>query len=172
MLEGLTFQPGGLSQALAETRAGIPKYKGGPLGFEEWKFKVLGKVANIKMAYNGEDDAPIKERKLIELLSNVVDSLEGDAVRLAMDLEARESLHTNSGVERLVKEIEASIPYGDRSEDAQRLWQLGAKTHGELTRQKGESMVSYISRRRRWWAKLKERDPQIDVSETLLADYC
>ena len=86
MLEGLTFQPGGSSQALAETRAGIPKYKGGPLGFEEWKFKVLGKVANIKMAYNAEDDASLKEIKLIELLANVIDSLEGDAVRIAMDV--------------------------------------------------------------------------------------
>ena len=94
MLEGLTYQPGSSVQVLAETRAGIPKYKGGPLGFEEWKFKVLGKVANIKMAYNGEDDASLKERKLIELLANVIDSLEGDAVRIAMDLESRESLHT------------------------------------------------------------------------------
>ena len=32
-------------------------------------------------------------------------------------------------------------------------------------------MVSYISRRKRWWLKLKELDPKIDVSETLLADY-
>ena len=89
------------------------------MGFEEWKFKVLGKVANIKMAYNGEDDASLKERKLIELLANVIDSLEGDAVRIAMGLEQRESLHTSKGVELLVKEIESSIPYGDRSEDAQ-----------------------------------------------------
>ena len=170
MLDGLTYQPGNVAHVLAETRAGIPKYQGGPTSFEEWKFKVLGKVANIKKAYSGEDDASLKERKLIELLLNVIDSLEGDAVRIAMDLQQNTDLHTTKGVEQLVTEIESSIPYGDRSEDAQRLWQLGAKTHGELTRQRGESMVSCISHHR-WWLKLKELDPKIDVSETLLADY-
>ena len=47
MLDGLTYHPGNAVQVLAETRAGIPKYQGGPIGFEEWKFKVFGKVANI-----------------------------------------------------------------------------------------------------------------------------
>ena len=136
MLDGLTYQPGNVAHVLAETRAGIPKYQGGHSGFEEWKFKVLGKVANIGKAYSAQDDEFLKERKLIELLSSVIDSLEGDAVRIAMDLQQNTDLHTTTGVEKLVKEIESSIPYGDRSEDAQRLWQLGAKTHGELTRQK------------------------------------
>ena len=51
MLEGLTFQSSGQPH-LSETRAGIPKYKGGPYGFEEWKFKVTGKVKNLKSAYS------------------------------------------------------------------------------------------------------------------------
>ena len=87
MLDGLTYQPGNTFQVLAETRAGIPKYSGGPTGFEEWKFKVLGKVKNIKQAYIGEDDEAQRNRKLIDLTSNVIDSLEGDAVRIAMDIQ-------------------------------------------------------------------------------------
>ena len=118
MLDGLTFQPGGGTAVLAEPRAGIPKYRGGPHGFEEWKFKVLGKAANIKKAYDEPDDDILKQRRLIELLSNVIDSLEGDAVRIAMDMQNRMDLHTTKGVNLLVEEIESSIPYGDRSEDA------------------------------------------------------
>ena len=32
-------------------------------------------------------------------------------------------------------------------------------------------MTSYVSRRTRWWVRIKELDLQFSVTETLLADY-
>ena len=48
---------------------------------------------------------------------------------------------------------------------------IGTKSRGVLRRQKGESMVSYIARRRRWWQKLKSLGSSMNVSESILADY-
>ena len=57
------------SAHIPETKAGVPRYRGGPSGFEEWKFKVLGKVSAIKAGYGGEEDHGLRDRKLIELSS-------------------------------------------------------------------------------------------------------
>ena len=38
---------------------------------------------------------------------------------------------------------------------------------GSLARQNGESMLSYVSRRRRWWNLLKTLDGSIELSEPM-----
>ena len=47
MLDGLLFNPSG-TETTNQTRAGIPIYRGGALGFEEWKFKILGRAKAIR----------------------------------------------------------------------------------------------------------------------------
>ena len=48
---------------------------------------------------------------------------------------------------------------------------MGAMTTGPLCRQRGEPMTSYISRRTRWWVRIKELDRTFSATEILLADY-
>ena len=54
--------------------------------------------------------------------------------------------------------------------EAKELYQVGHKTRGPMARQSGEPMVSFISRRKRWWSKLKLLDPTIELSTTILGD--
>ena len=68
VVAGLLFSASN-SAHVPETKAGVPRYRGGPSGFEEWKFKVLGKVSAIKAGYVDEDDHGLRDRKLIELSS-------------------------------------------------------------------------------------------------------
>ena len=171
MLEGLLFQASGTEITL-QTRAGIPIYRGGPLGFEEWKFKILGRVQSIKNQCAGEDEQSVTdmENKLVDLSAKVIEALEDDALRIAIEI-GHDTLSTKDGVITLIQRIEEAIPYGDKEDDARDLYHIGAKSRGVLSRQKGESMVSYIARRRRWWQKLKLLDSSIAVSESILADY-
>ena len=171
MLDGLLFNPSG-TETTNQTRAGIPIYRGGAFGFEEWKFKILGRVKAIKANENADDPESIAEveKKLIDFSSKVVEALEDDALRIAMEV-GHDVLTSRDGVATLVQRIEDSIPYGDKEDDARDLYHLGAKGRGQLSRQKGESMVSYIARRRRWWQKHKSLDSSMNVSESILADY-
>ena len=52
------------------------------------------------------------------------------------------------------------------SEEARELCKAGQKP-GSLARQNGESMLSYVSRRRRWWKLLKTLDGSIELSEPM-----
>ena len=110
------------------------------------------------------------ENQLLDMSAKVVEALEDDALRIAMEI-GHGRLSTVDGVTTLVQRIEESIPYGDKEDDARDLYHLGARSRGPLTRQKGESMVSYIARRRRWWLQLKTLDTNMNVSESILADY-
>ena len=171
MLDGLLFQPAG-TETTQQTRAGIPIYRGGPVGFEEWKFKIIGRVQSIKNQCDVHEPESVRktENQLVALSAMVVEALEDDALRIAMEI-GQETLNTKNGVMILIQRIEDAIPYGDKEDDARDLYHLGAKNKGPLTRQKGESMVSYIARRRRWWQKLKSLDSNMNVSESILADY-
>ena len=170
MLDGLLFNPSG-TETTNQTRPGIPIYRGGAFGFQEWKFKILGRAKAIKSQLNEKDPDSIAEveKKLIDFVSKVVEALEDDALRIAMEV-GHDVLTTRDGVDKLVQRVEDSIPYGDKEDDARDLYHLGAKGRGHLSRQRGESMVSYIARRRRWWQKLKSVDSIMNVSESILAD--
>ena len=68
MLEGLLYNPAG-EDAAPQTRSGIPIYNGSAIGFDEWKFKVLGRVHSIKKQCDFKDKTSIKdmENHLIDL---------------------------------------------------------------------------------------------------------
>ena len=116
MLDGLLFQPAG-TETTNQTRAGIPIYRGGPLGFEEWKFKIRGRVQSIQNQCREDDAWSVIERdnKL------VVEALEDDALKVAIEM-GHDVLSTPEGVTLLVQRIEDAIPYGDKEDDARDLY--------------------------------------------------
>ena len=87
MLDGLLFNPSGI-ETTNQTRDGIPIYRGGAFGFEEWKFKILGRVKSIKSQVDEKNPKSIIEvdKKLIDFSSKVVEALEDDALRIAMEV--------------------------------------------------------------------------------------
>ena len=97
-----------------------------------------------------------KDSKWTELASNVVDALRDDAMKIAMDL-GREVLISTDGVPKLVEKMGKQV--NTKSElEATELYKEGGKNMGPLSRQFGESMLSYVFRRRRWWTRLRTLD--------------
>ena len=58
-----------------------------------------------------------------------------------------------------------------RKREAKFLFREGTKKNGILSRQTGETMMSYTTRRKRWWKKLKNLDSTVQVSDGILAEY-
>ena len=81
----------------------------------------------------------------------------------------QDKLNRPDGVQTLV-EIMRSIIRKFKDDDISELYRMGALTPGPLCRQCGDTMTSHISRRTRWWVRIKELDLQFSVTENLLAD--
>ena len=47
---------------------------------------------------------------------------------------------------------------------------VGHQVRGPISRQSGEPMVSYVSRRRRWWKQLGDLDASMDLSQSIRRD--
>ena len=110
MLDGLIFQPPG-TQTTQQTRQGVPIYGGGAQGFEEWQFKIEGRVKAIEAQCDPDDPESVRKMRnqLIKLSTDVVDALEDDSLRIAMEI-GHENLSTVTGVTTLIQRIEESIP--------------------------------------------------------------
>ena len=89
-------------------------------------------------------------------------------MKIAMDL-GRENLIVPDGAPALVNMMSDSINAKSELEAAE-LYKEGGKKMGLLSRQHGESMLSYVFRRRRRWARLKSLDPKYNMSENILTD--
>ena len=85
-----------------------------------------------------------------------------------MDM-TEEELTAPVAVKTLMDRIEASTARYKKDE-ARELHRAGCRTSGPLCRQTGEPMISYISRRRRWYKRLKQLDGTTVVSENILSD--
>ena len=57
-----------------------------------------------------------------------------------------------------------------QSQEASELFRVGQLRTGPLSRQQGESMLSYVSRRKRWWVTLQELDGETKLSEAMRAN--
>ena len=75
----------------------------------------------------------------------------------------------NAGVDILIEAIRASV-FPLTTYEAKELFRQYCKPTGSLSRQQGESMQHYVSRRKRCWKLLKELDPEIVLSEGHRAD--
>ena len=72
------------------------------------------------------------------------------------------------GINTLVTAIEDHVSQF-KDDEAQELFAIGSKADGELSRQRNESMVSYITRRKRWVIRLSDLDSNTKVSDDILA---
>ena len=149
---------------MTETKAGIPHFSGAASTIQEWKFKVITK----KTALLAIKDPDVRKEKMAELTSKVTDGLAGEALKVAMDLGENE-LAKDEGLAKLIEAVEKHV-LTFKEDEARELFHEGSKTDGPLSRQKGETMVSYIARRRRWFTRLTSLDSNTKVSENILAD--
>ena len=142
-----------------ETKTGSYVYYGNASNYHEWEFRT-------KLRMQGK-----KDNDYIEAASKVVDGLRGDAFVIAQELglselwkgpreeaiaqqetdggEEAEMLETEtvSGIDKLIKAMRAMVfPY--TTHEAKELFRQYCRTSGALSRQNGESMMQYISRRK------------------------
>ena len=97
-----------------------------------------------------------------ELAQQVLEGLRGDAYLAAQDLEV-ERLMQEDGIDELIRVIKR-LTFPLQSLEAKELFRAGQQNSGPLARQAGESVVSFVSRRRRWWRQVTELDLQISES--------
>ena len=110
------------------------------------------------------------EERRLQSLSIIVDGLRGEAARFAMDIGHQALLRPDgSGVTKLVEDIRKYVFPHARAE-AKELYQLSHKRNGTMSRQASEPMVSYVSRRKRWWTQLQLLDTTIGLSDSLRGD--
>ena len=57
-----------------------------------------------------------------------------------------------------------------KAAEAKVLYKHGHTKTGILSRQLGEPITNFVSRRRRWWNMLKACDPTMELSETIRGD--
>jgi hypothetical protein len=139
-----------------ETKSGVYIYAGAPGDFHEWEFRTKARFLSTK-----EED-----RKLCG--PRVLEGLKGDAYLVARDL-GLEVLAEETGVDKLVTAMRDHV-FPSLEDEAQLLYHHGQKADGILARQAGESMFSYVSRRRRWWDTLQQLDANTKISENIRSD--
>ena len=91
-----------------------------------------------------------------EMVHRVLEGLQGEAFELA---------RAPGGLRSFVEKMR-EVVFPRATEEARELFRAGQK-HGVLSRQAGESMLSYVSRRRRWWKLLRTLDTTIELSEPM-----
>ena len=139
-----------------ETKSGIFIYRGDPHHFHEWEFRTMAR-------YNGCDD---EDRWKVGY--KILEGLKDDAFLVAKDM-GLEALNETDSVPRLVENMRKMV-FPLQTREAKVLYTQGHKQHGVLSRQVGESMMSYITRRKRWWRLLQELDKSTFISENIRAD--
>ena len=87
-----------------------------------------------------------------EMVQKVLERLREEAFELARDIGV-DVLTQPGGLRKLVEKLR-DVVFPCASEEARELFKTGQKP-GSLARQNQESMLSYVSRRRRWWQLLK-----------------
>ena len=118
-----------------ETKTGAVIFSGSSHEFYEWKVRTMAKYKGCS-----ED----KER--CALGPKILEGLRHHAYHVAQRI-GIDRLCKEDGVPHLISELEKTIfPYA--KEDTKAMYTLGHDRHGILSRQPGESMYSYVDRRR------------------------
>ena len=122
-------------------------YQGDAGSFYEWEF-----CTRLKVKAAGEDP-----ERYAEAMSKVVEGLRGEAFIVAKELGSTlicdvgsEEMGLEPGVEVLVGALKRSV-FRQTTHEAKELFRQYCKPSGSLSRQSGESMHQYISRRKRSW---------------------
>lgn len=123
--------------------------------FFEWEFRTMTR-------YHGTDD----EDKW-KLGSRVVEGLSGEALKVAMTF-GFSKLTESDAIPKLIEQMRGHI-FPMSSAEARELYRAGQRP-GVLSRQSGEPMISDVQRRRRWWELLRQLDPKLSMSNTMLGE--
>ena len=99
-----------------------------------------------------------------EMVHKVLEGLRDEAFELARDI-GIEALTAPGGLRDFISRMR-NVVFPRAAEEARELFRAGQR-NGALARQGGESMLSYVSRRRRWWKLLKSLDSSIELSEPM-----
>ena len=99
-----------------------------------------------------------------EMVQKVLEGLREEAFELARDIGV-DVLTQPGGLRKFVEKLR-DVVFPRASEEAREPFKVGQKP-GSLARQNGESMLSYVSRRRRWWKLFKTLDGSIELSEPM-----
>ena len=119
------------------------------------------------MVFKGDVDPPDEliaaaTQARTEMVQKVLEGLREEAFELARDIGV-DVLTQPGGLRKFVDKL---VVFPRASEEARELFKTGQKP-GSLARQNQESMLSYVSRRRRWWKLLKTLDGSIELSEPM-----
>ena len=101
----------------------------------------------------------------VEMVQRVMEGLRGDAFLIARDLGLSEILKKD-GMQTLIERIRSHV-FPLKGHEAKELFRIGQSPTGPLSRQGGETMLSFIQRRRRWWIQLREMDDKMALSDQM-----
>ena len=124
------------------TKSGSYIYENQASNYHEWEFRT-----KLKMKAAGQE-----QDRYAEAMSKVLDGLRGESFIVAKEL-GLEKLCTpgdefaDPGVDVLIEAIKLSV-FPQTTFEAKELFRQYTKSSGLLSRQNGESMHGYISRRR------------------------
>ena len=146
------------------TKGGSYVYWGTPGDFYEWEFRT-----RLRAKAAGKDD-----EKYADMMGKIIEGLRGEAFVVAKEL-GLDALwnspddFTEGGVDNLIRAVKLSV-FPNVTHEAKELFTQFSKASGPLSRQNGESMQHYISRRVRCWKLLTELDEELMLSEHHRAD--
>ena len=115
---------------------------------------------------DGVSERAPPQANLSEVVQSVIEGLCGEAILITRDI-GLGRLCQPDGLEFLLERIKQHVFTPIARSD--RIISRRTATHGPPSRQQGESMLSYVSRRKRWWVTLQEPDGEIKLSEAMRA---
>ena len=146
----------------AETRTGAYIYYGDAASFHEWEFRTRLRIAG----QTGD--------QYIETMSEVRDGLRGDAFVAAQEVGFDNLCDIvdgiPQGIDTLIQHVRGMV-FPLTEHESKELFRQDCRPGGPLSRQNGESMRQYVSRRRRCWTLLVQMDPVIHLSEGHRSDH-
>eukprot|EP00959_Pyramimonas_sp_CCMP1952_P239026 4995382-Pyramimonas_sp.AAC.1 len=161
-LSSLRYRPSADALTRSDTKIGSYIYDGTVHNFHDWELRTDIRVSAAVASVDHETGAP-QQRVTTAAVNKGVEGLRGDAFDIAMDI-GRDVLLTPKGIYQLVLATRTSL-FPIEAQEAKVLFQVGHRPHGPLSRQHGQSMVSYFSRRKRCWKFVSKLDPKILMSD-------
>ena len=139
----------------------LPGYGGDVQDWTNYKFAVEAIQKKESMLSKEQQE------KLGPLGLRLAERLIGPALQVAKKIGIDE-LSGKDGTKTLLRELEKQLlPL--RKQAALELYNAGMRD-GVLSRQSGEPMSSYCLRRETWWTMLRDMDPGIQCSDTILGE--
>ena len=161
-LKWQTFSQAQEEQTSTEGKAGVPRFDGEVTKLAEYQFRVRLRQSRERAM----DEAELK--KLGPLGLRLIDGLRGPALQVARGLQV-DKLSAPDGPTYLLQSLQAAFQPRSKQE-ARDLYQVGAQQGGILSRQNGESIPSYVLRRRTWYGMMTDLDGELKLPEPILAE--